>query len=1001
MLKSFLKAVFKKPIAVLMLFLFVVSLGGIAIRRTNVSLLPDVTYPGISVKALYPGESSRRIEQDVTIPLERALGSLGKVQGIQSSSSRGKAEINVKFALDTNMERKMLEVRERLKRVRGELPEQLQSLSARKFSSNDMPVLISAFTSSGLSPERIRKIVDKELKPKIQRLDGVANVRVVGGRKEKFLVNLSPSRLSAHQLSIKRVAGQIIQSNYYRPFARVDRGTKKVPLRQERLQATESSLSGLPVGKTGNAGLLTIGELGTVERGYLESSTISRVNGLPSVAIYVFKSSQSNLLSVSRRVRRIVDNFETASLKKHFVFDQAEPVERSFDSLRNAVILGALAAAFVLFLFLRNAWLLGVVLSVIPVSIMIVIALLYASPFSLNVITLSGIALGVGMLVDSAVVIAENVQRVNQREEDHLLSSVLGTSQMVPPLVASVLTTIVVFLPLLFVSSEIKQMYMGFAYTVSAALVASLIVSCLLVPVLMSFVDVGEVNRIDWLSRWVTGTMESMYQHRMKVLVGVIAFVVMSLPLITVLGEELGSQFSSRSISVSVEMEPGTPLAQSRRILNEMEDSIQDKPYVKTFSTKFERWNGDINIQLRPRALYDITNPEAIDDLQAALKPFRKRGAQIYFKQKSQGGGNRIRLELSGPSISRLRSLSSEYVKLLKTMKQLDDVHVVMPRPRPVLNLELQLDKLNQYGVRPQTVLNTLRSKIGGKIATRLRDGGQQYDVIFRLARTNINSFEDLKTLTVTGRKKTRYNLRGFTNAVQSTIGSKIQRKDGQRASFIVARVQGADLRYVFEQIKQRINSVQLPEGYFFRLGDQYEKLTQMRTNMTWVLILTFVLIYLVMMGVLESLWQPFLIIFSVPAALGGSLLMLAATGESLSLSTYIGMVMLMGLVVNSAIVLVNQMENEKRRRSSIKEAVHEALSQRVQPVLMTSLTTVFALAPLLITTSSGSAISAPLALTVISGLLSGVTFNLFVIPLLYRFVEEWKSSLLDGRTLF
>ncbi len=995
MINQLLQNITRKKIGVLLFFVFITGVGVIYASRSQIALLPNVEYPAISINIKYPGASAGQLERAVTIPVEQAISSLDEVRNVISYSSEGEADINVKFALDSNMQVKFLEVRERLKRLHGKLPEDIRKIRVRKYSSRDLPAVICAFTSDKKSPEQVRAEVEETLRPALQRLEGTANVKIVGGREVKFLVNVNPGYIHAQKLSIYNISRALSLANKYKPLSEITYYNQLFPLSQRRHEASAKTIANIPVIRTKEGGLVDIDDLGDVRRGYLPYRSISRVNGYPSVAAYIYKTSQANVLGLSEKVKEALAEYKVGKVENHVVFDQAEPIKESFATLERAVILGALGATVVLFLFFREIASVFIVGLSIPISISMVLIFIYFSPYNLNIITLSGIALGVGMLVDSAVVVTENIKRIVGRNDDVKLASVIGTAQMVPPLFASMLSTVIVFLPLLFVQSRIRKMYAGFAFTVSTALFSSLIVSFFLIPVLFIFVRPKSNKSSTLVTTGFQGMLKYLTPAGWLLIVFVALGLLVSAPLIGQIGETVISGFKNRNIAVHVELEPGSTIAETRRYLSRLERNIRSKSFVQNFTSRFDKWIGNINIQLYPRSVHPITTAQAIDELRRELKPFRQEGLQIYFKQGSSAEGQRAVMELSGPSIKRLYRLGTEYVHRLKKLNFLKEIHLVMPRPRPEIRVELREGLLGEYGLSTRRVLHELRAQVGGEIAASVMEAGQEYDIIFRLKRRTVDTIKEVRNLYLTSALTgNKIPLTAVSDITQAEVGSRIQRKDGYRTAFLAGIIISDNLKDAYNRINKTIQKSQLPTGYFFDLGENYEKLIEMHSSMQWVVGITLLLIYLVLMGTLESFWQPVLIMISVPVAISGSLWMLYLRDISFSLAVYIGMIILMGMVVNGAIVMISRI-SDLRQSEGVVTAVYEGASERLRPILLTFGTTVIAMLPLAFTQKSGVAIGSSLALTVIAGLSFGVIFNLFFLPLIFLKVEELKKSIL------
>jgi len=965
--------------------------------RTDISLLPDVDYPTISIQIVYPGASAQEIEENVTEPVERSIGVLEGLETMVSYSSESEVEIDLRFDLAADMEERYLEVRERLRRVRGDLPDGVERIHMRQYTSRDMPAMIVAFTSENMSTEEVRHRVENQLEPPLHQLEGTANVDIAGGREINYLVDVIPYYVDAGGLSIYNISEAIHLADEYQALTDVYHRNRLFPITQEEPIASVEDLARLPVYRTDQGRVVEIDDLGTVERGYLPLRGLSRVDGSPSVAAYVYMAGGHNVLQFTSEVEEVLAEQEIEGIESHVVFDQAEPINRAFAVLARALLIGIIGATLVLLLFFRELRFLLVVALSIPASLAVVTIVLYFSPFDLNITTISGMALGVGMLVDSAIIVAENIKRVYSETDGLAAAAVEGTAEVIAPLFAAMLTTIIVFVPLLFVQPRIRRMYSGLALVVSVALFASLIVSFFLIPVLFTLLKPAR----DRTHSYLRSSYRFIINHSTPlawILASVaVIFVLLSLPLLTQIGATTDIGFEDRIISAHIEFSPGTPIERIQRDIGRMERDIAEKDYVQNFTTRFERWIGDINIQLLPLGVTTVTTDEAVRELAEIFDEYRREGIQIYFQQESPGDMERVQLELSGPSIDRLHQLGLEYVGELQDMGIFEDVQLIMPRPQPELRVDLDRRRLAEFGLSPRAALHELRAQVGGEIASEMRVEGREYDIVFRFDREMMDEVRDVERLYLTStRTGENVPLTSVAEINRREVGSQIQRLNAERTAFLAATTRETDLASVYQQIDERLGTRELPRDYFFSLGEGYRELVLMREEMHWVVLITVFLIYLVLAGVSESLWQPFLVMLAVPVSVSGTFWMLYLSEQPFSLPVYIGLIILMGIVVNEAIVMVARISDLLSSDNTLTEAVQRGAADRLRPILMTYSTTMIAMLPVALTGAAGVALGAALAHTVIVGLTVGVIFNLFFLPAIFYGVEKLKRRALS-----
>lgn len=984
-----LKRIFDRPIAVVGIFLVLLIVGYILATRIEVALLPDMSYPGLSIKAQYPGEAPRRIEDRLTIPIERAVNGLSGVRSVTATAGRGESSVTINFEYGVSMREKLLEVQERLKRIEPQFPEGMTDIRVSRFDSRSMPTFIGSFFSEGLSRQEIRDRLENRLKPKLQRLEAVASVEVVGGRDRKFLVDLQASRLSALEVRPSEVSSVLSTIGSPISLGTVNWRNREVSLRLRDFTPRARTLARLPVAIRGPGQAISLDQVANVRSDFLPRRGLTRINGEASIGLYVHKTSQANLLDASAAIRSVLEDVQMTNVNRRIVLDQAQPVREALASLRNAVVVGALAALLVLFFFLGRLSYVLIVSAVLPVSVFFVIIVLYLLDLSLNIVTLSGIALGVGMLVDTSVVILHNVLRKRRGGTKPDRSLTEGTREMILPLLASVLTTIVVFLPLVFVPSRVQQLYSGLAVTVTAALVGSLLVSFLLVPVLLNYTDLGASAEFEVLSTFHRSILDGLIQSRGIFLICFCVVLVLSCSVFFLVNQSLSLPFQQRNLSLSVEVEPGTPLRQSRRLLGRLESVLDGAGFVESYSTHFEDWNGTVNVQLKPFSEDPTSTTRARNRLRSDFETLRREGLKIFFEQGQGEGGRRLRVELVGPEIPRLYEFGQRLRERLGRLGYLKNLHIVLPRPIPAYRLQLNRKQLAQYGMTPREFFATVRSRLAGRVVTRLMEERGEREVILRGNPSDVKRISDLESMSLMNRNGPPVDVTSVVTVEERAIGSSIQRKDGERTGFLVGRLTGdVSLMAAYRDVLEISREMSLPDAYRFRMGDKFEDLQTIESSLYWLIVTTLGLIYLILMGTLESLWKPVLVMLAVPVSVIGSVWSLYLFSYSMTISSYIGLLILMGLVVNSSVVLVNRMANLEGE-GSLETTVVAAAVERLQPVLMTSLTTILALFPLLFVTQAGSTLSAPLALVVIGGLAVGVGFNLLVLPVLYLVIAS------------
>ena len=1025
----------------------IVAFGLVGFDRLAVNLLPDITYPTITVRTEFPGVAPAEIEHLISEPLEELVGVVGNVIRVSSISRPSISDVVVEFAWGTNMDFASLDIREKLDLA--QLPLGAERPILLRFDPSLDPILrIILYGSDNLL--ELRRLADERVRLELESLEGVAAVRIAGGLEEEIQVEVETSRLANLGISIDQVTTRLAAENVNLTGGLLKDGEAEFLVRTINEFQDPEDIAAVIVARIGDAPI-RLGDVGRVFRGHKDRDIITRYDGREGVEIAIFKEGDANTVVVSGAVKR-----ELALLtrdgggvlqgaKVDVVFDQAKFIEQAVDEVLNAAVLGGILAIFVLYLFLRDLKSTAIIGLSIPISVVATFFAMYASGISLNIMSLGGLALGVGMLVDSSIVVLESVQRFKSQGRSPLQAAREGTSVVANAVVAATLTTICVFVPIVFVEGVAGQLFADQALTVTYSLVASLIVALMLIPMLASLsMHSGEdeastaglavrapargLRVLIWLCRrtgrllsalvWpLVWLFEQTYEalakaypallawalrHRRIVILGFVAISATVLSIASRLGVELIPEMSQGEFLVDLEWSAGTSLEQTAVGVGLIEAELKGLQGVASVFGRVGssgESGGDAGekkehlAQLHVRLEAGNTR----EDETRVMNQARERLHAVpdlnslftrpsYFSFRTP-----VEVEINGNDLETLRLLATEVAARVRTIPGLTDVKSSAQEGQPEVQIRFDRRRIAELGTTIQTVGELLRNQLQGEVATELNRQDRTIDIRVRSTEEERSNLDDLRRLNVS---PASYPIPVSLEAVATVRvvngPAEIRRLDQERAAVVTANLSGRDLGSVVRDIETAIGDIVIPEGFDIDVAGQNEEMVRSFDSLKFALALAVFLVYLVMASQFESLLHPLVIMLTIPLGLVGSALGLLITGQTISVVVLIGLIMLAGIVVNNAIVLVDYI-NHLRRVEHLEKfaAVVEAGQVRFRPILMTTTTTVLGLLPMAVGLGEGAEIRAPMAIAVIGGLLVSTVLTLVVIPAVYTVVDR------------
>jgi HAE1 family hydrophobic/amphiphilic exporter-1 len=1010
----------KRPVFTVMITLVVLVLGFISLSRLPIDLMPNITYPTLNISTSYPNTAPEEMEQMITRPIEEAMSSVPGVEEVFSTSTQGSSRVRVMFAWGTDLDEASNDIRERIDRIIGRLPEDIDRPTLRKFDPAQSPVLMLGALSD-LDPIQVRKIIDQQISYRIERVPGVASVDVWGGLEREIQVNLMPDKVKALGLPLDQIISKIRQENIDVPAGTIEKGNYEIVIRIPGVYTDIGQISETIVAMRGGAPI-RLRDIASVEDSYSRITRVARINDTPGIRVMVYKQSGKNTVNIVEGVQKEIAQLSADYPQIRFVTvrDSAKFIRSAISNVASSAMYGGLLAIVVLLFFLANFRSTLVIALSIPISIIATFTLIYFGHMTLNVMSLGGLALGVGMMVDSSIVVLENIFRMKHGGTPTVQACVEGSKEVTGAIIASTVTTLIVFLPMAFVRGSSGIMFKELSYVVTFSLLCSLFVSLTLVPLLSSRLLAGEAAsgakrgaRLAAKSRAIFASLENTYKnilhysldHRARVLGLAAALLAVSLFLIRFVGQEYLPQTDEGEVSVTVEMEVGTRLTVMDQKLKQVSGTIKDLvPEIESIEEGAGSggWRGGANqgsitLRLVPKSQRRRSSEAIAADLAKKLTNVpgavirtRASGGQMMFGMRGGGGQERLQVEVRGYDMDVAQALAEQVSRVVSDTPGVSDVRLSRLEGTPEQHFMIDRQKASEMKLSVNQVADFIQTILMGTQASQYREGGREYRILVKVKNSERLDVSDILDLTVTNSDGQQISLRNVINARPMRGPQQIERRDRERIITISGELAGRDMGSVIRDIRQGLKRVPVPRDFTIGFTGDYEEQQKAFRELLISILLALFLVYMVMAMLYESLRDPLIVMFSVPLAVIGVVFILLLTGTTFNVETYIGCIMLGGIVVNNAILLVDYTNLLRRRdKMPLREAIEEAGRRRLRPILMTALTTIMAMIPLALGLQEGSEVQTPLARAVIGGLISSTLITLVVVPVVYSLFEK------------
>lgn len=1004
----------KRPITTMMIFLIIIALGIIGFRFLPVDLMPSIQFPQINVQVNYPNVGPEEMELLVTEPLENALSGVADVEVIESSSQQGNSRVTLRFAQGVDLNEATNEVREALDRLRNSLPEEASVPRIRKFDPDSQAIVVIG-AQSDRDLVDLTRMLEREIRRRFEQISGVGAIDVWGEINNEVRVDVHRDRLLAAGLTTNDISQALNRENSTLPGGNVQNGLADVYVRSlgeydsiEQIEQTVVRVvDGFP---------LRVKDVADVEYARRDIGRFIEVNERPMLRLGIRKQSGANTIAVADAIKREVERINKArnDINLLIIEDQSAFIQQSLNSVRNSAIWGGMLAIIILFAFLRNGSTTAIIAVSIPIAIIATFSLLYFGGLTLNQMSFGGLALGVGLIVDNAIVVIENIVRLRHDGSEQKEAASRGTKEVGGAIIASTITTSVIFLPIVFMQTVTGAMFKEFALVVVFALMCSLVVALTLVPMLASrFLSVApqqqkthglfyavETRYLAMLN-WALG-------KRALVFGGITAMILASLFGMTQLPTELAPQSEAEIIDIDLNMDEGTNIAILHDYVMELDRILQPivpQEDVVYYTRESQNGNGEIELALVSQGERSVNADQLADEIRQQIQAAIP-GADIRVRTRSgmnqmrrmfrSGGEDSLRIELRGHDLQTAEQVARDIADWMKQIPVVADVRAGQAQRQPEHTIVFDRERMGNLGISTNDVGRAIQSSVGGARAGAFREDGDEIDITVRLRPEDRLNIQDLDNISVRAGDGTVIAVSSLVDVRNSRAPNGIRRVDSQRVSYINANLEsGVAMGDAINTIRESLSQMELPDGFSIVYGGEYEEQQKAQRDFILAIVMAIALIYMVMAAQFERFLDPLIVMFSVPLAIIGVVPALWITNTSLNMQSLMGVVMLVGIVVNNAIVLVDYINLMRREQGmAIIDAVQGAARLRLRPILMTSLTTILGLLPLAIGIGPGSEMQSSLARVVIGGLTAASLITLVFIPLVYITAHDIKGKI-------
>ncbi len=1018
---SLAKLTIRRPVSTIMVVMMVIVLGISAFMDIPKDLMPEMELPYALVMTSYPNASPEEVESMVTVPVEQALAQVENLSDMISYSLENTSVVLIQFNFGTDMNFASLDMREKISLVEDYLPDTTSQPMVMKLNMNALPTM-QVYVSSDLPLEELDAIVEDNVVSYFERASGVASVSVNGGVREEISIVFSQESLTNYGLSLQTIAQILAAENINLPSGNVSRGESKVIVRTMGKFTSAEELGNIPL-MTADYSKVRLADVATITQGAGKKESITRIDGQTAVGIMITKQSDANTVKVSKALRRSLAQVESKYPQLNFVigYDQADYINASLNSVARSAIIGAALAVIVVFIFLRNVRSTLVIGISIPLCILLTFAVMNYRHITLNLVTLCSFAIAVGMIVDNSIVVLENIYSTRMKMGNAVEAAEYGTGEVFLAIVASTITTILVFLPIAMTDGLASIMFGDFCFTIILALLSSLLVAVTVVPMLCSklmqgnistdYIRIGTVrykykllplfNRgLQNIISWYDGVIRKALKRRGRVILVCLLVFFLSLGLLLMVGTELLPSSDEGSMSISVTVPYGTSLEATDRLMSQLEDYILDIPEVNHVSMNTSSISA---LALGGGASFSVTlsgreeRDRSTEDIAKEINEFARGITGISVRAASDSsitgmfGSSDIAVYIMGKDLERLEEVGNDIAARMEKLDRIESASLDITEGSPEIKVAINRSTASFYGVTAYQLASGLSGALNGVNATNVSIDGDDIQVKLSLSDYYADSIENMKQIVINGSYGTPVTVGQSASFTFDNSPSNITRYNQSRYFVINAAMTGDSLSAASDQVKAMLDSYPFPDGYTYEIQGLADSMMEMFRSLFKALFVAIALVFLVLAAQFESMSMAFIVMMAIPFAMTGAFVAMFLTNTRMSLTSLLGLVLLVGTVVNNSILLV-EFINQNKLSMGRAEALVAAGKQRLRPILMTTLTTIVGMIPLSLGYGEGGEVLAPMGISIIGGLTTSTLLTLIVIPCMYQIVEEGKD---------
>jgi HAE1 family hydrophobic/amphiphilic exporter-1 len=1007
----------KKPITTIMIFMAVIVFGLYSLVKLPIDMYPDIEFPAITVFTTYAGSNAADIETNISRPIENSLNTLDNLKKISSVSRDNISVVSLEFEYGSDLSEAANDIRDALSLVEKSLPEDAEKPTIFKFSSSMIPIMMFAITADE-SYEGIEKILDEKLVNPLNRIDGIGSISLIGSPIRQVSIDINPQKLEAYNISVEQIGTILRAENLNMPSGNIKMGQMNYPLRVEGEFSDSDQIKDLVLGNF-NGQTIYLKDVASVRDSIKDMTIDEKINGKQGVRMMIMKQSGANTVKIAKEINKKIPELKKelpGDISLTTIYDSSEFINGSISNLTNSLMYALIFVTLVVMFFLGRWRATFIIVLTIPISLIVAFIYLYVTGSSINIISLSALSIAIGMVVDDAIVVLENIAKHIDRGASPREAAIYATNEVWMAVIVTTLTVVAVFFPMTMVSGMTGIMFRELGWIVTITVVTSTLAAITLTPMLSSKLlrlqkNNNEVKKFSFdkivipyfnrLDNWYGKILGWSIKNRFILIIGALVVFIGSLFMAGNLGTEFMPETDEGRFSIEVELQSGTRVEKTIALARKIDSILYSFPEIQLISTSagadedggmmamfFSTGTNIINytvklkhVEERTRTIWDIA-----EEVRKQLNTFPEiTNYNITLGSGGMSGGNAVDVEIYGYNIDVTTNLANELAQKLKNVPGARNIEISREKSKPELRIELDREKMAAVGLNTAMVSTALYNRIAGLTATIYREQGEEYNVIIRFKEEYRNSITDLEQIllqTATG-KTVRLGDVGQVKEYWSP--PNIERQRRERIVKVSATPYKVALGDLAANIQAEIDKMNVPNEVMIEVGGAYEDQMDSFKDLGLLLLLSLVLVYIVMASQFESLKMPLIIMMSIPFAFTGVILALLITGTNLSVIAALGAIMLVGIVVKNAIVLVDYINLMRERGMDLDQAIVESGKSRLRPVLMTALTTILGMLPLALSTGEGSEIWSPMGISVIGGLLFSTVITMIIVPVIYR----------------